>query len=80
MARTLAFDLVERDFTATAPNQLWVAGITCWRTFAGWVYAVFVIDVFSRRVLGWQLSKSLPGRPRPGRAGDGPVDPSALRS
>ena len=61
-------DLVERDVTASAPNQLWVADITCWRTFAGWVYAVFVIDVFSRRVLGWQLSTSLPGRPRPGRA------------
>ena len=45
-------DLVERDFTASAPNQLRVADITCWRTFAGWVYAVFVIDVFSRRVLG----------------------------
>ncbi|MCT1590158.1 transposase [Kocuria palustris] len=63
-----SLDLVERDFTASAPNQLWVADITCWRTFAGWVYAVFVIDVFSRRVLGWQLSTSLPGRPRPGRA------------
>src|SRR5699024_10367739 len=52
-------DLVERDFTATAPNQLWVADITYCRTFAGWVYAAFVIDVFSRRVVGWQLSKSL---------------------
>ena len=45
-------DLVERDVTASAPNQLWVADITCWRTFAGWVYGVFVIDVFARRVLG----------------------------
>ena len=52
-------DLVERDFTATAPNQLWVADITYCRTFAGWVYAVFVTDVFSRRVVGWQLSTSL---------------------
>lgn len=52
-------DLVERDFTATAPNQLWIADITYCRTFAGWVYAAFVIDVFSRRVVGWQLSKSL---------------------
>ncbi|MGP5839364.1 IS3 family transposase, partial [Brachybacterium alimentarium] len=52
-------DLVERDFTATAPNQLWVADITYCRTFAGWVYAAFIIDVFSRRVVGWQLSKSL---------------------
>jgi putative transposase len=42
-----------------APNQLWVADITYCRTFAGWVYAALVIDVFSRRVVGWQLSKSL---------------------
>ena len=52
-------DLVQRSFTATAPNQLWVADITYCRTFAGWVYAAFVVDVFSRRVVGWQLSKSL---------------------
>jgi putative transposase len=52
-------DLVDRAFTATAPNQLWVADITYCRTFAGWVYAAFVIDVYSRRVVGWQLSKSL---------------------
>ena len=52
-------DLVQRAFTATAPGQLWVADITYCRTFSGWVYAAFVIDVFSRRVVGWQLSKSL---------------------
>ena len=52
-------ELIERNFTATAPNQLWVADITYCRTFTGWVYAAFVIDVFSRRVLGWQLSTSL---------------------
>jgi putative transposase len=52
-------DLVERCFTATAPDRLWVADITYCRTFAGWVYAAFVIDVFSRRVVGWQLSTSL---------------------
>ena len=52
-------DLVEREFTATGPDQLWVADITYCRTFAGWVYAAFVTDVFSRRVVGWQLSKSL---------------------
>ena len=52
-------DLVDRDFTATAPDQLWFADITYVRTFAGWVYAAFVVDVFSRRVVGWQLSKSL---------------------
>jgi putative transposase len=52
-------DLVERAFTTTGPDQLWVADITYCRTFTGWVYAAFVIDVFSRRVVGWQLSRSL---------------------
>ncbi len=52
-------DLVNRSFTATGPNQLWVADITYCRTFTGWVYAAFVTDVFARRVVGWQLSKSL---------------------
>ncbi len=52
-------DLVERQFRADAPDQLWVADITYCRTFTGWVYAVFVTDVFSRRVVGWQLSTSL---------------------
>ncbi|MFJ5294427.1 IS3 family transposase [Streptomyces sp. NPDC088348] len=52
-------DLVERQFTATSPNQLWVADITYIRTFSGWVYAAFVIDVFSRMVVGWQVATSL---------------------
>ena len=52
-------DLVNRQFTATAPNQLWVADITYIRTFSGWVYAAFVIDVFSRMVVGWQVATSL---------------------
>lgn len=52
-------DLVNRGFVASAPDQLWVADITYARTFAGWAYAAFVIDVFSRRVVGWQLSTSL---------------------
>ena len=49
-------DLVQRDFTATGPNQLWVADITYARTAKGFVYAAFVTDVFSRRVVGWALS------------------------
>lgn len=52
-------DLVERRFVADAPNQLWVADITYCRTFSGWVYAAFVIDVFSRMVVGWQVATSL---------------------
>ena len=52
-------DLVERDFTADAPNQLWVADITYIKTHTGWVYAAFIIDVFSRFIVGWQTSRSL---------------------
>ena len=52
-------DLVQRASTATALDQLWVADITYCRTFAGWVYAAFVIDVFSRRVVDWHLSRNL---------------------
>jgi len=52
-------DLLERHFAAAAPDRVWVADITYCRTFAGWVYAAFVVDVFSRRVVGWQLSTSL---------------------
>jgi len=52
-------DLVERDFTATRPNQLWVADLTYITTWSGFVYAAFVIDVFSRRIVGWRVSASL---------------------
>ena len=52
-------DLVERRFHAQAPNLLWVADITYIRTFSGWAYAAFVMDVFSRRVVGWQLATHL---------------------
>jgi putative transposase len=52
-------DLVSRAFIASGPGQLWVAGITYCRTFSGWIYAAFVIDVFSRRVVGWQVSTHL---------------------
>jgi putative transposase len=52
-------DLVDRQFHPDAPNTLWVADITYIRTFAGWVYAAFVLDMFSRRVVGWQVSTSL---------------------
>lgn len=52
-------DLVKREFQADAPNRLWVADITYVRTFAGWVYVAFVMDMFSRRIVGWQASTSL---------------------
>jgi putative transposase len=52
-------DLVERDFRAPAPNRLWVADLTYVRTWSGWVYAAFVIDVYSRQVVGWQIATHL---------------------
>ncbi len=52
-------DLVDRQFTVTAPNRLWVADLTYVRTWAGMVYAAFVMDAFSRRILGWQTSTTL---------------------
>lgn len=52
-------DLVDRQFRAEAPNRLWVADLTYVKTHSGWVYVAFVIDVFSRYVVGWQVSRSL---------------------
>ena len=52
-------DLVKRKFVATAPNQLWVADLTYVRTHAGWTYVAFILDVFSRMIVGWQVSTSL---------------------
>ncbi|MFT4122561.1 MAG: IS3 family transposase [Microbacteriaceae bacterium] len=52
-------DKVKRKFVATAPNQLWVADLTYVRTHAGWTYVAFVLDVFSRMIVGWQVSTSL---------------------
>jgi len=52
-------DLVKRDFTAVGPNQLWVADLTYVRTSVGWVYAAFVLDVYARMIVGWQVSTSL---------------------
>lgn len=52
-------DLVERQFRAPEPNRLWVADLTYVKTHSGWVYVAFIIDVFSRMVVGWQASRSL---------------------
>ena len=52
-------DLVKRTFTATRPNQLWVSDITYVRMWEGWAYVALVTDVFSRRIVGWQLAGHL---------------------
>ena len=49
-------DLVERDFTATAPDRLWVGDLTYLRTWEGRMYFAFLIDVFSRMIVGWQIA------------------------
>ena len=52
-------DLVQRHFEAPSANRLWVADLTYVRTWSGFVYVVFITDVYSRAIVGWQISRSL---------------------
>ena len=52
-------DLVDRQFVATRPNQLWVSDFTYVATWGGFTYVAFVIDVFARRIVGWRVSASM---------------------
>ena len=52
-------DLVDRNFTAPRPNQLWVADLTYVATWRGFVYVAFVIDAFARRIVGWRVATTL---------------------
>ena len=52
-------DLVNRDFSADAPNQLWVADLTYLRCWEGVTYFAFILDVFSRKIVGWQLASHM---------------------
>ena len=52
-------DHVQRDFTAAAPNQLWVADITYIPTWAGFLFLAVVLDVYSRRIIGWAMATHL---------------------
>ena len=52
-------DLVDRNFTATAPNQLWVADITYVPTAAGFLYLAVVLDAWSRKIVGWSMANHL---------------------
>ena len=53
-----AGDLLDRDFTAPAPNQVWVMDFTYCRTWAGFVYVAFVVDVFAQTIVGWHAQTS----------------------
>ncbi len=55
----IAPNVLERDFTATAPNQVWVTDITSIWTQQGWLYLAAILDVFSRRVVGWSTSENV---------------------
>jgi putative transposase len=78
-------DLVDRNFTADAPNQLWVADITYIPTWAGFLYLAVVVDVWSRRVVGWSMATHQDGAGAVGagvgvvaaasRRGDPPLGP-----
>ena len=52
-------DLVNRQFKADRPNQLWVSDFTYVSTWQGWLYVAFVVDVFARRIVGWRVSRSM---------------------
>lgn len=52
-------DLVRRDFTATAPNQLWVTDLTFVATWAGMAYVCFIIDAYSRMIVGWRVASHM---------------------
>ena len=52
-------DLVQRDFGAPAPNRLWVADLTYVRTWTGFVYVAFIIDAYSRAIVGWHVASTL---------------------
>ena len=49
-------DLVQRDFTADRPNRLWVSDLTYVATWAGVAYVCFIVDAFSRRIVGWRVA------------------------
>ncbi|MBI2748387.1 MAG: IS3 family transposase [Burkholderiales bacterium] len=51
----IAPNLLQRNFTASAPNQVWADDITCIATDAGWLYLAFALDMFSRQVVGWSI-------------------------
>ena len=51
-----AGDLLDRDFTAASPNRTWVTDFTYCRTWAGWVYVAFIVDVFAQRIVAWHAA------------------------
>jgi transposase InsO family protein len=59
LAGELARDLLQRDFTARRPNEKWVCDLTYIRTWNGFVYLAFILDCYSRTIVGWQLARHM---------------------
>ena len=68
-------DLVERDFTADAPNRLWVADLTHVATWSGVAYVCNIADAFSRRIVGWRVASNMLTQMVLDASGDGPPEP-----
>jgi putative transposase len=72
-------DLVARQFRAPAPDRLWVADLTYVKTHSGWVYVAFIIDVYSRMIVGWASLTIVAFGLGDRRVGDGCLEPAASR-
>ena len=59
-AHPIAPNVLERDFTATAPNQKWLADLTYVPTDEGWLYLALVLDLYARKIVGWAMSETMP--------------------
>jgi putative transposase len=57
--RPVALNLVKRNFSAEAPNRLWTGDITYIWTVEGWLYLAVILDVFSRRIVGWSMDRRM---------------------
>jgi transposase InsO family protein len=55
----LIANLLQRQFTVTRPNKAWVTGITCIRTWQGWLYLAVIMDLFSRMIVGWSVGPTI---------------------
>ncbi len=73
LMRREGLNRVNWQFCAERPNRLWVSDFTYVSTWQRWVYVAFVVDVFSRRIVGWRQSSSMPHRVRARCAGAGAV-------
>ena len=79
-AATKPADLVNREFKADAPRRLWVADITYVRTWQGFAYVAFVTDVYSRRIVGWNVASTLAADVLPLQASTWPPTRSPVRA